>query len=302
MSSPESSVDATFRIASIGPLAARTLARTDSGVVGAVFERSAYLDFGSEFVCVGAPAIGNGPLNAVVDSAYALSALRIGARVDVLGDGRNVRVGDVAFEWSQARRWHPLPFPSRIVAADLARGVANAYVIAKAQAPADGLACLVTGTHGSPSLAAMARPAADAFRTWLAVRRTVPVVPPALAALIGLGPGLTPSGDDFLGGALVALHAFGEPPAAGCLAAWLRPRLDRTHPISAAHLAAACEGIGGEALHACIHAIAAGDHPRAPIERVAAIGHTSGWDALAGVLVVADVLAQASASEPAHAG
>ena len=52
------------------------------------------------------------------------------------------------------------------------------------------------------------------------------------AALVGLGPGLTPAGDDLLAGMLVTLHAVGLDSTAASIAA--RVELHRTTPISAA--------------------------------------------------------------------
>src|SRR5262249_42586767 len=65
--------------------------------------------------------------------------------------------------------------------------------------------------------------------------------------LLGLGPGLTPSGDDVLCGVLVALHALGEPRAAGKLGDAIAAETRRaTTPLSGAFLAAAAQGMGSE--------------------------------------------------------
>jgi hypothetical protein len=119
-------------------------------------------------------------------------------------------------------------------------------------------------------------------------------LPHALADLVGLGPGLTPSGDDFIGGALVALHALGAPARARAIAAWLLPLAQRgTHPVSLAHLRAAGEGLGSDALHQCLVALADGRACTHSLGALAATGHTSGWDALAGAMTVVAALAAA---------
>ena len=61
-----------------------------------------------------------------------------------------------------------------------------------------------------------------------------------------------------------------------------------TSPISAAFLRAAAEGLGCEALHAAIAAILEGqaDAVADRVEALGRIGHTSGWDALAGAMLV----------------
>jgi hypothetical protein len=61
---------------------------------------------------------------------------------------------------------------------------------------------------------------------------------------------------------------------------WLQPRLkQRTSAISAAHLAAAAAGEGHEVLHEILN----GDLDVKKLDRV---GHTSGWDSLAGAVAV----------------
>jgi hypothetical protein len=113
--------------------------------------------------------------------------------------------------------------------------------------------------------------------------------------LLGLGPGLTPSGDDLIGGALVALHALGYPELADRLAVALLPAArERTNAISLAHLAAAADGEGSAALHEALGALSAPGTPGLGerLRAVDAIGHSSGWDALAGATLVAAVVAR----------
>lgn len=116
-------------------------------------------------------------------------------------------------------------------------------------------------------------------------------------ALIGLGPGLTPAGDDFVGGAMIALRAFGENAGHAALAdriaAWALPLAEeRTNRISRAHLQCAAAGEGHEALHAYLESFS-----RRDLARLARLGHSSGLDAAAGC-----VLALACASTPGAGG
>ncbi len=105
-------------------------------------------------------------------------------------------------------------------------------------------------------------------------------------ALIGLGPGLTPAGDDFVGGAMIALRAAGESELAERVAAWALPLAEtRTGRISRAHLACAARGEGHEALHALLAAPEGSARFEASLARLARIGHTSGLDAAAGALL-----------------
>jgi len=107
--------------------------------------------------------------------------------------------------------------------------------------------------------------------------------------LLGLGPGLTPSGDDFAGAALCArlFVARGE----GGLAAWraAAERLAAAAPTRTNEVSAALFGdlVAGETyapFAALLRALAAGDRHGAlgAARTLAAIGHSSGWDMLAG--------------------
>jgi hypothetical protein len=111
--------------------------------------------------------------------------------------------------------------------------------------------------------------------------------------MIGLGPGLTPSGDDFLGGLFFAarsLHQaypedFGwEENAVLELLGWAKTR---THPISHAIFSDLALGHGPESLHDLIDRLLEGRDLDLVMEaalRLTAIGHSSGWDLLAGAV------------------
>ncbi len=122
------------------------------------------------------------------------------------------------------------------------------------------------------------RDPALAFLNWLSGRSEPD------DALIGLGPGLTPAGDDFVGGAMIALRACGKNAGDGALAdriaAWALPLArTNTNRISRAHLECAAVGEGHQALH---DYLASGSERDLALLR--RIGHTSGIDAAAGAL------------------
>jgi len=167
------------------------------------------------------------------------------------------------------------------------------------------LESLISGrVGGSPCALAAATPVA--YLSELVLSRTregcVPDFDPAkLAPLVGLGPGLTPSGDDLLGGALVGLTAIGLLDLRDAIWTGLRPHAAaRTNDIARAHLAAAAEGECAAALDEAVEALLSGGLGLAPAVRaVAAVGHTSGWDALAGVVIVLRAAAAGQASAEA---
>ena len=312
-------------IVEAGPVAAHGVHGARRGRVAAVFERSAYLEIEwapaaasprevaaqerSILVCVGGQALKSGPLNALIASPGAartwLASVSQGERVAAAG-GR-VRVGRTELDFRAARPWQPVRAALPVDAARLAAGVAQLRSEAAARIPDEGLGFLVLGAQrngprmrvpgrggvGADALTAAGCAGARALHAWVAHgaavdRRSVPHV---LGDLVGLGPGLTPSGDDFIGGALVALHVLGHDAAARALAAWIVPLANRaTHPVSAAHVRAAAAGLGSDALHRCLAALAEGRACMDSLDALAGTGHTSGWDALAGAVSVAAAL------------
>lgn len=106
----------------------------------------------------------------------------------------------------------------------------------------------------------------------------------ALIRLIGLGPGLTPSGDDFLCGVLAGLTMCG-----GCLARFavllkeqITQNLQNTNDISRAFLECALQNRYSAAVNALL------DIPCAEeiLASFGQIGHSSGIDTLCGVLYI----------------
>ena len=114
----------------------------------------------------------------------------------------------------------------------------------------------------------------------------------AARPLVGMGPGLTPSGDDALAGMEAALHALGHP-AAGFLAAALDDVAERTTAVSATLLGHAARGEFAERTHRLLAELLGSDDAALPgaVERAAAWGATSGVDGLVGVLAGLDAAA-----------
>lgn len=115
----------------------------------------------------------------------------------------------------------------------------------------------------------------------------------AVRRLIGLGPGLTPSGDDFLAGFHLGLRlqAVALPARATRVEAWgelLRQEARlRAGRVSAAILVDATHGMSFAPAHALCLALASGEREGALLaaRSLAVLGHSSGWDLLAGLRV-----------------
>ncbi|WP_062345637.1 DUF2877 domain-containing protein [Herbidospora yilanensis] len=113
----------------------------------------------------------------------------------------------------------------------------------------------------------------------------------AAEQLMGLGPGLTPSGDDMLAGLLVTLRSVGTAAGVGravWLADWLAAAVTfdartRTTPISATLLHCAARGEAGLETLAVLRGLT-GRQPLEPAaHRLLRLGHTSGADLAWGI-------------------
>ena len=240
--------------------------------VVAALARSAYLEAGATLIWIG----GDGsPLH--------------GRAVVVGGDVPTALAGDVRLDIANAAVWTPAGDPS-VIDAVIVAGVARSLLtrLTEAGTP-EGFATLLTGQapgfpfdRAAPAARALALASHDED-TNAATR--------AADELIGLGPGLTPSGDDFVGGAFFArerLGSFASRPrwrAAGEIVCE-RAR-QATHPISAVLLADLVAGRGHAPLHDLARGVALGASPAILVDatrRLVRIGHSSGWDMLAGFL------------------
>ncbi len=300
MSWPKTAETQGIAVRTVGQVARRLLGQAADGRVLAVFRSAFYVESRRGLLCIGTLALEPGPITLVSEvpagadwrvigiaqqAAVAVSAvaLRVGARF-------RFRLGDAA-------DWRPEPIRGPVVAAAAARGLAGFRAIIAGRPVAGGL-----GGFADPGYVPEARHregvAAAGFvagaRGWVTAavrsRTGMPDRPGAWAvALTGLGPGLTPSGDDFLGGMMLALHALGRESLARELFDAIRPCLGRrTNSVSAALLGAASEGFGSAGIHAALAAILRGDAAamRSAVPALDRIGHSSGWDAMAGVAAV----------------
>ena len=270
-------------VASIGHLA-----RVDDfrGAVHAVFVSSVYLEPASgPMIVIHHSAHGHTPSSCHVDNARPIAwGLRVGDRV--AGRLGRLRVGDVMFDARHARVWHP-PQPASLTAARFA------------------------SLPYSPREAAVADEATDADAQRLSFRCNVLATAFAIGserdaalasrALVGRGPGLTPSGDDAIVGLLAVVHRACFDASMAEVAALARsvvtPLLDRTTPISAHYLRLALDGHMGEHLTALADACLRGRFvDRALLACVRNTGATSGRDALVGVAAGLSLVARTSSS------
>ena len=109
--------------------------------------------------------------------------------------------------------------------------------------------------------------------------------------LLGVGGGLTPSGDDLVGATLFTLHHLGAGDARwqAAVRALNTAAHTRTHSISAALFADLARGASFAPLHQLLDAAGAANIEAmlAAARKLTAIGHSSGWDMLGGMVVAA---------------
>ena len=256
-----------------------------------MFDRSLYGVFGDDWICIGSKAIGSGPLHVLCDGNFS----------GWFSSGQDIAVADTALLVGEVRLigldaapvWSPKPPPDwthkTLRAGILA--VDDAWRVAETEEGLAAFGCLQLPSAQTHVLAA-AMPGIAALRrsieAGLRGQTPVPADGEKIIELIGLGPGLTPSGDDFLAGALLALARLGLSIRAMHCGIVLRAHLDRTNDISAAHLRSAASGYAASALHEAIDATISGrtDQIAPALAAVSSIGHSSGRDAFAGAMVI----------------
>ncbi|HEX6469280.1 MAG TPA: DUF2877 domain-containing protein [Streptosporangiaceae bacterium] len=173
------------------------------------------------------------------------------------------------------RWWDPSPVLGPISAARLAHG---AITLEAAMDPARfGLS-----GHPGPELLADRCAAGDLAHAVDAAER-----------IVGLGPGLTPSGDDVLAGLLLSLRLLGGAVPGGGAAVWLADWLGaavtahadtRTTSLAASLLHCAAHGEAAAEVAAVLHGIAGQEPVRPAVRRLLNAGHTSGADLAWGLL------------------
>ena len=272
-----------------------------TGEVIAVHPNSLYFtDEDDEIYAIVRQPLGNGPLNLVipVEPAHVFNGLALGT--SLASTGANLGIGEgITIGLEGAAVWDPKAYAA--AGADgalLERGLAELCRGIPRRAPAESLLRLLPYLEDEDLPEPFERvahfPRSHALIGGLAEslaqrdRRRLKVVTSSLA---GLGPGMTPAGDDFIAGVLLALalvRAQRSDPALNDVASMLvETAAPRTHEISAAYLRAAYDGQVSERWHPLLAALAAGDAKQitATVEPVLATGETSGADMLAGFVV-----------------
>lgn len=232
-----------------------------AGVVHSVFARACNIELDGALVAIGTASMPAGPANVIVEGPVPdfRDLFAAGERVEWLCDG--ARTGRVRLDFRHARRWRP-PSPRRTL--PRARIAANLRMPWRAPTP----------THLRLALARACRERSALRAAGLARR------------LVGLGDGLTPSGDDFLTGLMAGLDAglLPERRLRERIRAAVAQSLPRTNAISAHYLRLAlCGQYNADLLCARDALVSPRLRPRRAMTALLACGASSGAAACAGL-------------------
>lgn len=207
----------------------------------------------------------------------------------------------------EAATWEPRPRVRRIVPRDLADGLRATRAAVIGEGAADSLLSLLWAS--GPDL--LGRAGADVARRAgiparllgdAAVRGDGAAVARAARGLAGLGPGLTPSGDDLLAGFAAAWVLVGESlgvdaAARERVAAALRAGAEAgASPLGRAWLAHACRGELLEPMTRLVGTLLGAEpgDPGAAVRAALAVGSSSGTDWMVGFLLASRALLPAA--------
>jgi Protein of unknown function (DUF2877) len=297
-----SSVCRTKRVAVLGEFARAALDVHSTGTVLAVFRRSFYIQFETYALCFGPLELGKGPVNVLarVPASIEWPKLGLAPQQKARSSGKEISIATgLRFDCANAEVWQP-PHAPPYSFSGLRTGLKRLSRSATRRSP-DGLGAILVGLDASPEWPGLSNDLLlQAFRApvreieeWLtrALAHQDLSPPDSIQNLIGLGPGLTPSGDDFICGLMTALHYFGLRNLARKISTIVLPvALRETSIISTQYLRCAAEGHASDALFDVLHAILTCRDLEEWLDNINAIGHTSGWDSLAGAALVCAAL------------
>lgn len=276
---------------SVGDIAARVLSRRTEGEATRVFQRSAYIQAGNDFLLLLWGRL-RSPITINIEaSGRAQPIVRVGERCALSPD--RVGSGSEAVDVTGADTFRSALLDRRRVAIPAGPALVKGVAMLRA---------LYDASPSGPSL--VNDPAVKSFVAKalvpLSEGKTRPIHSPFnYIPLIGRGGGFTPAGDDFIGGVLTAFNFV-----ARCKKARQvripRPVLGRTIPESAAILGYSSRGhVDEEVGSFVLRTLEPGARFYDELLAVAHRGHTSGVDMSLGVLLCEAALAQREGEEGA---
>ena len=297
-----------LRASWIGDIAQRILKRRRAGFVFGIYGNALNLLFEHDLICIVASHVELGPLNIVLSphvSRLSSLGLRIGDRIEAranelkFSEGFSISLDSADTYRSETKFARPVLGPNEIEAnAEIARRIALQFgnmaglgglldmfpnSMEKTQPP-DGVN--IFAAWAFPHILEMEQ----ALQTMQGTKLSG-----ALQGLVGLGPGLTPSGDDTLAALalLVSLYSNNSErivPQTSLITTAISQASSRTTKLSREFLRLAALGRGNESTSRVCEAVLTGDAEsvRQSTKRVLEIGETSGTDTMLGVVIGAN--------------
>jgi len=273
------------RASSVGELAAAVLAREAEGEITRVFERSAYVKAGDEFIVL---------LWGGLRSPIAINLGRAGPKRLMVGERCALSAGGLAFDsWTidvgGAQVYNSVLRERRDTreppASSLVRGVSFLRALYAASPSGLSLASDVElRRFALKTLSSLAAGREDNIRSF-----------DSYLALIGRGGGFTPAGDDFVGGLLSTYNYIARCNGSREILFPLRRLRPRTIPESAALLTYASKGYVDEGVASLVLKTLSGSSEFTDeLLIVAQRGHTSGLDMSLGILLIEAALSDSA--------
>jgi hypothetical protein len=258
-----------------------------------------------EIITLVSPAIGDGPLNIVIQEIGILQHVKPGL-LAVFSDEQPGLGGSLVVSLDGAQLWRPEVNWKCLTAhrRRLEDNFAVLYSWLSQNDIAKGLLGLVLYGEKEPGACEDGTHSLHNLAFWTMARVGIKGLLQALqdgdrsgihentALLTGLGPGLTPAGDDYLVGLMAGLRVWPDPlnssglsPEEACQII-LEATKGRTTLLSRAFLHSAKEGLFGENWHRLLAELARGEARgiQQAAKRILTSGATSGADTLAGFL------------------
>jgi hypothetical protein len=283
------------RASYIAPAAESWLEKARAPRVLQVFDGALNLiDKSAGVLSVVSLAIGPGPFSVVLEPDLAsANLLRIASMVNlddtISYSPRDLDIGLLHVDVTGATRWQPKPAWQKARRANW--GWLMPWLDEVMSLEASGLP---GSSLGDAAFLDRAREGLFFLHEGLS-RRSTELCKRAAASLAGLGPGLTPSGDDFLVGAIHAIWAtWSGPRALTFSTAMAREAVGRTGALSGAWLSAAARGEAAAPWHTFLEAAARGSlsESAAAAAKLLCTGETSGCDAMSGFVAALAAVAR----------
>ena len=285
----------------IGRVALHCVSSSHVGRIIALSKSTFYIATGKQYICIASRDVGRGPLNIITAAPSSTSWSASGARMHMparisrsqirdrqLDSHSIVARGTLVTATDLPVRSNPIVSGLALICSPHGRSRVLRRTSGLGRFLANLLLCKLPSTLLNKPL----RLLVGRGRTWVVHTLTKfeqqsPADTAWVGAMAGLGPGLTPSGDDFLGGMMVALHRVGEAAAAKLLWQSIEPCVrqdgnDMYRALTLRRPQRACARRRSSVQFLPSFAATATPYMQVYVG-VGQLGHSSGWDTMAGV-------------------